>query len=165
MVQESSQPWSYYLVVIIIKGFPDNSVGKESTCNAGDPSLIPGSGRSAGEGICYPLQYSWASLVAQLIKNWEAQCLLPLSSGPETLFPALCLHKEASLHWWPPHSLLYTGSTLDPRIWHNKHLIGFPFLWMNEQSRGIRLRWVLGLSDAPVRTEPCSGDPSRRPVS
>ena len=39
-------------------GFPDNSIGKESACNAGDPSSIPGSGRSAGEGIGYPLQYS-----------------------------------------------------------------------------------------------------------
>ena len=55
--------------IFIVKGFPDSSVGKESTCNAGDPSLIPGSGRSAGEGLVYPLQYSWASLMAQLIKN------------------------------------------------------------------------------------------------
>ena len=57
------------------RGFPDSSVGKESACNAGDPSLIPGSGRSAGKGIDYPLQYSWASLAAQLVKNppamWE----------------------------------------------------------------------------------------------
>ena len=44
--------------LIHYRGFPDNSVGKESTCNAGDPSSIPGSGRSAGEGIGYPLQYS-----------------------------------------------------------------------------------------------------------
>ena len=55
--------------------FPDSSVGKESACNAGDPSSIPGLGRSAGEGIGCPVQYSWASLVAQLIKNpptmWE----------------------------------------------------------------------------------------------
>ena len=50
-------------------GFPDSSIGKEPTCNAGDPGSIPGSGRSAGEGLDYPLQYSWASLVAQLIKN------------------------------------------------------------------------------------------------
>ena len=50
-------------------GFPDSSIGKESACNAGDPSLIPGLGRSAGEGIGYPLQYSWASLVVQLVKN------------------------------------------------------------------------------------------------
>ena len=50
-------------------GFPDSSVGKESACNAGDPGSIPGSGRSAGEGIGYPLQCSWASPVAQLVKN------------------------------------------------------------------------------------------------
>ena len=48
---------------------PDSSVGKESTCNAGDPSLIPGLGRSSGGGRGYPLQYSWASLVARLVKN------------------------------------------------------------------------------------------------
>ena len=56
-------------------GFPDSSVGKESACNAGDSGSIPGSERSAGEGIGYPLQYSWASLVGQLVKNpsamWE----------------------------------------------------------------------------------------------
>ena len=56
-------------------GVPDSSVGKESACNAGDPGSIPRSGRSAGEGIGYPLQYSWASVVAQLVKNppemWE----------------------------------------------------------------------------------------------
>ena len=52
-----------------------SSVGKESTYNSGDSGSIPGSERSAGEGIGYPLQYSWASLVAQLVKNpparWE----------------------------------------------------------------------------------------------
>ena len=46
----------------------DSSVDNESACNEGDPVLIPGSGRSTGEGIHYPLQYSWASLVAQLVK-------------------------------------------------------------------------------------------------
>ena len=53
-------------------GFPDSSVGKESTCNAGDPGWIPGLGRSPGEGIGYPLQYSWVSLVTQLGKNLPA---------------------------------------------------------------------------------------------
>ena len=48
---------------------PDSSVGKESACNAGDPSSTPGLGRSAGVGIGYPLWYSWASLLAQLVKN------------------------------------------------------------------------------------------------
>ena len=52
--------------------FPSSSASKESTCNAGDLSSIPGSGRSAGKGIGYPLQYSWASLVAQLVKNLPA---------------------------------------------------------------------------------------------
>ena len=50
-------------------GFSDSSVGKETACNAGDPGLIRGSGISPGEGIGYPLQYFWASLVAQLVKN------------------------------------------------------------------------------------------------
>ena len=61
--------------IALLKGFPGSSVGKESACNAGDPELIPGSGISAGEGIGYPLQYSWASLMDQLVKNppamWE----------------------------------------------------------------------------------------------
>ena len=56
-------------------GFPHSSVGKESTCDAGDRGLIPGLGRSPGEGKGYPLQYFWASLVAQLVKDppaiWE----------------------------------------------------------------------------------------------
>ena len=50
-------------------GFPDSSIGKESACNGGNLGSIPGLGRSAGEGIGYPLQYSWSSLVAQLVKN------------------------------------------------------------------------------------------------
>ena len=60
------------MFVIMLKdnmGFPGSSAGKESTCNAGDPSLIPRVGRPNGEGIGYPLQDSWASLVAQTVKN------------------------------------------------------------------------------------------------
>ena len=60
-----------------ILGFPHSSVGKESACNARDPGLIPRLGRSPGEGIGYPLQFSWASLTAQIVKNlpvmWETQ--------------------------------------------------------------------------------------------
>ena len=51
-----------------LEGFPGSSAGKESACNAGEPGL----GRSPGEGTGYPLQYSWASLVAQMIKNLPA---------------------------------------------------------------------------------------------
>ena len=58
----------------VSKGFPCSSVGKESACDAGDPGLIPGWG-TLGKGIGYPLQYSWASLVTQLVKSppavWE----------------------------------------------------------------------------------------------
>ena len=55
-----------------ILGFPDSSVGKESSCNAEDPCLIPGSGRSPGEEIGYPLQYFWAFLMAYPVKNLPA---------------------------------------------------------------------------------------------
>ena len=62
-------------------GFPGSSAGKESACNAGDPGSITGSGKSVGEGIGYPLQYSWAFLVAQIVKNLPAMqetCVLSL---------------------------------------------------------------------------------------
>ena len=71
--------WSFPFLLLEVfssrihwRGFPDSSVGKESTCNAGDPGSIPGSGISAGEGIGYPLQRFGASLVAQLVKNLPA---------------------------------------------------------------------------------------------
>ena len=54
---------------MVISDFQGSSAGKESDCYEGDPSLIPGSGRSPRERIDYPLQYSWASLVAQVVKN------------------------------------------------------------------------------------------------
>ena len=59
----------YFL--LLRNGFLHSSVGKESTCNAEDPSSIPGLGISPGEGMGYPLQYSWASLMAQLVKNFK----------------------------------------------------------------------------------------------
>ena len=68
MVSTSTNPQGY-TAMTLYKGFPGSSAGKESACNAEDPSLIPGSGRSPGEGVGYPLQYSWASLVTQLVKN------------------------------------------------------------------------------------------------
>ena len=57
------------LAIFVPKGFPSSSADKESTCNAGDPGLIPGLGSSPGEGIRYPFQQSWASLVVQMVKN------------------------------------------------------------------------------------------------
>ena len=67
-------------ILTSFKGYPGISTGKESTCNAGDPSSIPGSGRSDREGIGYPLKYSWASLVAQLVKNLPAMQETPVQS-------------------------------------------------------------------------------------
>ena len=61
----------------LCEGFPGGSAGKESACNAGEPGSIPWSGILTEEGTGYPLQYSWASLVAQLVKNlpamWDTQ--------------------------------------------------------------------------------------------
>ena len=90
----------------VFLGFPGGSVGKESACNAGHPGSIPGSGRSAGEGIGYPLQYSWASFVAQLVKNlptmWETRVLIPRlgrspGEGKGYQFQNSCL--ENSMDW------------------------------------------------------------------
>ena len=63
------RPWG---LLVATWGFPSSSAGKESACNAGDPGSIPGLGRSAEKGIGYPLQSSWASLMAQLVKNLPA---------------------------------------------------------------------------------------------
>ena len=96
--------------------FPDSSVGKESVCNAGDSSLIPGLGRSTGEGIGYPLQHSWASLLAQLVKNppamWETWVRSqgwedPLEKGKAT--------HSSILAWRIP----WTQSTGSQRVGHN----------------------------------------------
>ena len=59
----------YFTLSVVFHRLPCSSDSKDSACNAGDPGSIPGLGRFAGEGIGYPLQYSWASLVAQLVKN------------------------------------------------------------------------------------------------
>ena len=85
------------------------SVGKESACNAGNPGSIPGSGRSSGEGKGYSLQYSWASLVAQLVKNppairetwvpslvWED----PLEGGMATPLQYSCLENPIDRGAW-----------------------------------------------------------------
>ena len=73
MSLDSNKGWSRSLFLCIANyysGFPGSSVGKESACSAG--SSVPGLGKSTGGGIDYPLQYSWASLVAQLVKNLPA---------------------------------------------------------------------------------------------
>ena len=106
-------------------GFPDSSVGKESACNAGDPGSIPRSGRSAGEGTGYPLQYSWASLVAQLVKNppavweiwvWSLGWGDPLEKGKAT--------HSSILAWRIPRTVWSRSSE---RVRH--HWVTFPFIF------------------------------------
>ena len=84
-------------VLLLSSSFPGSSAGKESACSAGDPSSVPGSGRSAGEGIGYPLQYFWVSLAAQLLNNlpamWETWILFlgwvdPLEKG-KAIYPSI----------------------------------------------------------------------------
>ena len=72
------------------------SVGKESTCNAGDPGSIPRSGRSPGEGIGYPLQYSWASLVSQTVKNQPAmwETWVPSLGREDPLEEGMAIHSS-----------------------------------------------------------------------
>ena len=100
------------------QGFPDSSVSKESACNARDPGSIPGSGRSAEKGTGYPLQYSWASLVAHMVKNppamretwvqslgWED----PLEKGKAT--------HSSIVAWRIPRTVWSMGSH---RVRHNR---------------------------------------------
>ena len=63
--------WTFIgkVMSLLFNGFPGSSAGKESTCNAGDLDPSPGLGSCPGERIGYPFLYSWASLVAQLVKN------------------------------------------------------------------------------------------------
>ena len=91
-------------------GLPGSSAGKKSACNAGDPGLIPGLGRSPGEGIGYPPQYSWASLVAQLVKKKSACSVGDLGSIPGLKDP---LEKGKATHssilaWRIPWTVLYS---------------------------------------------------------
>ena len=64
--------WEDRLPITVFMGFSGGSDGKKSACNAGDLGSVPGLGRSPGEGIGYPLQYLWTSLVAQMVKNLPA---------------------------------------------------------------------------------------------
>ena len=110
------------------KGFPDGSVGKESACNSGDTSLIPVSGRSSGEGIGYPLQYSWASLAAQMVKNppamretwvWSLGWEDPLEKGTAT--------HSTILAWRIPLTIVL-GVTKRWTGQSNFHFLSFPSL-------------------------------------
>ena len=93
-----------------VMGFPGSSAGKESFCKAGDPGSIPRSGRYPGERIGYPLQYTWASLVAQIVKNLPAmqETWIRFLGWEELLEEGMATHSSIpswriSMHrgaWW-----------------------------------------------------------------
>ena len=94
------------------------AVGKESTSNSGDPDSIPGSGRSAGEETGYPLQYSWASLVAQLVKNQPAiwETLVQFLGWEDPLEKGKATHSSI-LAWRIPWTVWSMGSQ---RVGHDQ---------------------------------------------
>ena len=127
--------FEFYTTFNTDKGFPGHSAGKESTCNTGDPCSISGSGRSSGEGIGYPLQYSWVSLMAQLVKDppamWELRCFRHVWLF-EMPWIAACW---ALMSWDSPgkntalgcHFLLHCGSPgLNPCVEGLEKGMGFP---------------------------------------
>ena len=122
-------------------GFLDSSVGKESACNAGDSGSMPGLERSAGELIRYPIQYSWASFVAKLVKNptvmwetwvWSLGWEDPLEKGKAThssilpwwiTWPVVSMGLQRFGHDWSnftftfSHLYMTTGKTIALTIW------------------------------------------------
>ena len=93
------------MLYVCLKGFLDSSVGKESTFHLGDTSSISVFGRSTGEGVGYPLQYSWAFLLAQLVKNppamWETW--VPFLGWEDPLEKGKATH--SSILIWRIHGL------------------------------------------------------------
>ena len=104
-------------MALIRLGFLSGPTGKESACDAGDLDSIPGLGRSPGEGKGYPLQYSWASLVAQLVKNLPAmQETWVRSVGWEGLLQEGKATYSSILSWRIPRTIQSMGSQ---RVGHN----------------------------------------------
>ena len=138
-------------------GFPHSSAGKESSCRAGDPGSVPGSGRSTGEGIAYPLQHSWASLVAQLVKNppamWEIWVRSlgwedPLEKGKAT--------NSSILAWRIPWTI--HGSQ---RVGHNWVTFTFTFHHTQHKLQSLKpmliMRYMASLGMAPWNDQGTTG--------
>ena len=109
-----------------IRGFPGSSAGKESTCNARDPCSIPRLGSSPGEGISYPHQYNWASLMAQMVKNClQQETWVQSLSWEDLLEEGLATH--SSVFTWRIPLTEEPGrlqSMVSPRVrhdWATKH--------------------------------------------
>ena len=113
----------------------DSSVGKESTCSSRDPSSIPGSGRSTVEGIGYPLQYSWASLVAQLVKNLPAmQGTWVQALGWEDILEKGMATHSSILAQRIPQTLQSMGSQ---RVGHGRATFIYLLIMLTEQPKAF----------------------------
>ena len=112
------------------------SSGKESVCNAGDPGLIPGSGRASGEGIGYPLQYSWSSLLAQQVKNPPAmqETWVRSLGGEDTLEKGKGTHSSI-LAWGIPCTIVH-GVTKSQTLLSDYHFL-VETLGNNQTFKGI----------------------------
>ena len=126
--------------VVCTMGFSDSSVGKQSAYNAGDPSSTPGLGRSAAEGIGYPLQYSWTSLMTQLVKNpptmretwvqslgWED----PLEKGKATHFSILAWRIPWAVHGVAKSQTWLSNWTTSIRLHPSRHHCPWDSPWKN----------------------------------
>ena len=111
---------SEFALPSLLSGFPDSSVGKESTYNSGDPGSIPGSGSSPGEGIGYSLQYSWPSL-AQMVKNLPTIQVTWVQSTVVAWQPTAVFLPGESPWREKPDGLQSTGSQSIGHEWATKH--------------------------------------------
>ena len=136
-----NQTWSSFVLPkrSLYLDFPGSSAGKESACNAKDPGLISWSGSSPGKGISNLLQYSWASLVAQIVKNlpemWEtwAQSLGwedPLEEGlvNHSSILACRILMDRGAWWATVHGVAKNWTLLSDKAQHSSSLCFFTFL-------------------------------------
>ena len=116
-------------------GFPESSVGKESTCNAGDPGSIPGSGRSAGEGIGSPLQYSWASLVAPTCNAGDLGSIPGLGRRERLPTPVFWPGEFHGLY--SPWGHKQSDKTEQLSLFCHSSVLAWKILWTEESGRSI----------------------------
>ena len=109
------------MVITYPLGFPGVSAGKESACSAEDPGLIPGSGSSPGEGLGYPLQCSWASVVVQMVENLPAmqETLVRSLGWEDPLEEGMATHSSVLAWRLPWTDWLAIQSTGSKRGRHN----------------------------------------------
>ena len=128
-------------------GFPDSSAGKESACSAGDPGSIPGSRRPPGEGKGYPHQYSWAPLVAQLVKNPPAMQDTWVQSLGQEDPPEKGTATHSSIPAWrTPWTVLSMGWQSQTRLSNlhfHFHLHQLGKLWIQRKSAWRKLKRLL----------------------